>query len=40
VALAPYHDFAGKVPAALQDRIATLKPQIESGKIVSGQRRS
>ena len=34
VALAPYHDFARKVPAALQAQITTLKSKIESGKIV------
>ena len=33
VALAPYHDFAGKVPAALQSELATITKQIESGAI-------
>ena len=31
--LAPYHDFASKVPSALQSEINQLKSQIESGKI-------
>ena len=31
--LAPYHDFASKVPAALQAEIKTLTQQIESGQI-------
>jgi basic membrane protein A and related proteins len=34
VALAPYHDFATKVPAALQAEINTVKAAIISGKIV------
>ncbi len=34
VGLSPYHDFASKVPAALQAEITTLKGQIISGKIV------
>jgi basic membrane protein A len=33
-ALAPYHDFFGKIPAALRAEIARLKSEIESGKIV------
>jgi basic membrane protein A and related proteins len=33
VTLAPYHDFASKVPAALQAEIATIKTQIENGTI-------
>jgi basic membrane protein A and related proteins len=31
--LSPYHDFASKIPAALQSEINTLKGEIESGKI-------
>ncbi|MGH3202198.1 MAG: BMP family lipoprotein, partial [Streptosporangiaceae bacterium] len=31
--LAPYHDFAAKVPAALQTEIAQLKTGIENGSI-------
>ena len=31
--LAPYHDFASKVPAALQSELATIKAGIESGSI-------
>jgi basic membrane protein A len=31
--LAPYHDFASKVPATLTSEIATVKAGIESGKI-------
>jgi basic membrane protein A len=34
VVLSPYHDYASKVPAALQSEITALKAQIESGKIV------
>jgi basic membrane protein A len=34
VALAPYHDFASKVPASLQAEINTIKQDIISGKIV------
>ena len=34
VRLAPYHDFASKVPASLQTEIATVKAAIISGKIV------
>jgi len=34
VGLAPYHDFASKVPAALTAELATVKAGIESGKIV------
>lgn len=33
VALAPYHDFAGQIPAALRAEIAALRAQIVSGKI-------
>jgi basic membrane protein A and related proteins len=33
VALAPYHDFASKVPAQLQSELATVKADIISGKI-------
>jgi basic membrane protein A len=33
VALAPYHGFAKKVPAALQAEINKVKSEIESGKI-------
>jgi basic membrane protein A len=32
--LAPYHDFASKVPAALQSELATVKQAIISGQIV------
>jgi basic membrane protein A and related proteins len=31
--LAPYHDFASKIPASVQTEINTLKSDIESGKI-------
>jgi basic membrane protein A len=31
--LAPYHDFASKVPASLQTQLATVKSGIESGSI-------
>ncbi len=31
--LAPYHDFAGKVPSALQSQLAQVKSDIVSGKI-------
>jgi len=34
VALAPYHDFASKVPSALQAELTQIKAQIESGQIV------
>jgi len=34
VSLAPYHDFASKVPASLQSELNTLKQQIISGQIV------
>ena len=34
VALAPYHDFASKVPSALQAELTQIKSQIESGQIV------
>ena len=33
VSLAPYHDFASKVPASLQSELAQLKADIISGKI-------
>jgi basic membrane protein A and related proteins len=33
VTLAPYHDFASKVPGALQSELATVKADIISGKI-------
>jgi len=33
VGLAPYHDFASKVPASLQAELATIKSGIESGTI-------
>jgi basic membrane protein A and related proteins len=33
VALAPYHDFASKVPSRLQSELATVKADIISGKI-------
>jgi basic membrane protein A and related proteins len=33
VALAPYHDFAGKVPASLQAELAQIKTGIENGTI-------
>ncbi len=33
VTLAPYHDFASKVPAALQSELATIKTGIENGTI-------
>ncbi len=33
VALAPYHDFARKVPGALQAEVAALAAQVASGKI-------
>jgi basic membrane protein A and related proteins len=33
VGLAPYHDFASKVPASLQAELATIKTQIENGTI-------
>ncbi len=33
VQLAPYHDFASKVPAALQSELAQIKTQIENGTI-------
>jgi basic membrane protein A len=33
VTLAPYHDFASKVPAALQSELAKVKAGIESGSI-------
>jgi basic membrane protein A len=34
VSLAPFHDFATKVPASLQAELATIKADIISGKIV------
>ena len=33
VTLAPFHDFASKVPASLQSELAQLKTQIENGTI-------
>jgi basic membrane protein A len=33
VALAPYHDFASKVPASVQSELATIKAGIDSGTI-------
>jgi basic membrane protein A len=33
VTLAPYHDFASKVPASLQSELAQIKTQIENGAI-------
>jgi basic membrane protein A and related proteins len=33
VSLAPYHDFAGKVPASLQSELAQITTQIENGTI-------
>jgi len=33
VGLAPYHDFASKVPASLQAELATIKTDIENGTI-------
>jgi basic membrane protein A len=33
VGLAPYHDFASKVPAALQKEVTQLKADIISGKV-------
>ncbi|HTV11966.1 MAG TPA: BMP family ABC transporter substrate-binding protein [Acidimicrobiales bacterium] len=33
VSLAPYHDFAGKIPASVTSELNTLKAGIESGKI-------
>ena len=33
VGLAPFHDFAGKVPASLQSELATVKAGIENGSI-------
>jgi basic membrane protein A and related proteins len=33
VTLAPYHDFASKIPSALQSEISTIKADIISGKI-------
>jgi basic membrane protein A and related proteins len=33
VSLAPYHDFASKIPMSVQSEINTLKAGIESGKI-------
>jgi len=31
--LAPYHDFASKIPASLQSELATVKAGIENGTI-------
>jgi basic membrane protein A len=33
VTLAPYHDFASKVPASLQSELAQIKTQIENGTL-------
>ena len=33
VALAPYHDFAGRVPAALTAELAKIRAEIENGTI-------
>jgi basic membrane protein A len=33
VSLAPYHDFASKIPASVQSKINAIKAGIESGKI-------
>jgi basic membrane protein A and related proteins len=33
VTLAPYHDFAGKIPASVTAKLNTIKAGIESGKI-------
>jgi basic membrane protein A len=33
VGLAPFHDFAGKIPAKVKSALATIKSGIESGKI-------
>jgi len=33
VGLAPYHLFAGKVPASLQAELKTIQTQIENGTI-------
>jgi basic membrane protein A len=33
VTLAPYHDFAGKIPASVTSQLATIKAGIESGRI-------
>jgi basic membrane protein A len=33
VSLAPYHDFASKIPASVQSALVTIKAGIESGKI-------
>ncbi len=38
VALAPYHDFAAKIPARLLAEVARVKARIESGKIVPATR--
>ena len=35
VSLSPYHDFASKVPAALQAELATVKTGIENGSIAT-----
>jgi len=35
VTLSPYHDFASKVPAALQKELATIKAGIENGTIAT-----
>jgi basic membrane protein A and related proteins len=38
VALAPYHDFARRVPAALRAELARIEEKIERGKIVPATR--
>ena len=35
VALAPYHDWAAKVPASLQNELAQVKSGIEDGSIAT-----
>lgn len=36
VGLAPYHDFAGKVPADVQDKVTALTPKVLSGEVPTG----
>ena len=36
VGLAPYHDFAKKVPAAVQKKVAALTPKVLSGAVDTG----
>ena len=36
VGLAPYHDFANKVPAAVQKKVAALTPKVLSGAVDTG----